>query len=39
MTPISVKFGLFNYAAKNTGGCADFDYFHINDEISDRSKQ
>ena len=23
------RFGLFNYAAKNTGGYADFDYFHI----------
>jgi beta-xylosidase len=24
------RFGLFNYATKNTGGYADFDYFHIN---------
>jgi beta-xylosidase len=23
------RFGLFNYAAKTTGGYADFDYFHI----------
>jgi beta-xylosidase len=27
------RFGLFNYATKNTGGFADFDYFHIG-EIS-----
>ncbi len=24
------RFGLFNYATKNIGGYADFDYFHIN---------
>lgn len=28
------RFGLFNYATENTGGVADFDYFHINDQIS-----
>jgi len=28
------RFGLFNYATKNTGGFADFDYFHIDDKIS-----
>ena len=28
------RFGLFNYATKNTGGFADFDYFHISDQIS-----
>lgn len=28
------RFGLFNYATKNTGGFADFDYFHIEDKIS-----
>lgn len=28
------RFGLFNYATQNTGGFADFDYFHIEDEIS-----
>ena len=28
------RFGLFNYATKNTGGYVDFDYFHINDTIS-----
>lgn len=28
------RFGLFNYATKNTGGFVDFDYFHINDKIS-----
>jgi beta-xylosidase len=25
------RFGLFNYATKNTGGYADFDFFHITD--------
>ncbi|GEP88765.1 Beta-xylosidase [Chitinophaga terrae (ex Kim and Jung 2007)] len=25
------RFGLFNYAAKTTGGYADFDFFHIED--------
>jgi beta-xylosidase len=29
------RFGLFNYATKNTGGFTDFDYFHISDKISD----
>ena len=28
------RFGLFNYATKNTGGYADFDYFRISDKIS-----
>ena len=28
------RFGLFNYATKNTGGYVDFDYFHIDDTIS-----
>ncbi len=28
------RFALFNYATKNTGGFADFDYFHINANIS-----
>jgi len=28
------RFGLFNYATKNVGGYVDFDYFHINDQIS-----
>ncbi len=28
------RFGLFNYATKNTGGFADFDFFHINDSIT-----
>jgi beta-xylosidase len=23
------RFGLFNYASRNTGGSADFDFFHI----------
>ncbi|WP_244215899.1 glycoside hydrolase family 43 protein [Pedobacter kyonggii] len=26
------RFALFNYATKNIGGYADFDYFHINDK-------
>ncbi len=29
------RFGLFNYATKNTGGFADFDYFRISEQISD----
>ena len=29
------RFGLFNYSTKNPGGFVDFDYFHINDQISD----
>jgi beta-xylosidase len=28
------RFGLFNYATKDPGGFADFDYFHISDQIS-----
>lgn len=28
------RFGLFNYATKNIGGFADFDFFHIEDKIS-----
>ncbi|HVX52230.1 MAG TPA: glycoside hydrolase 43 family protein [Chitinophagaceae bacterium] len=28
------RFGLFNYATKQTGGFADFDYFHISKNIS-----
>lgn len=28
------RFGLFNYATKNTGGYVDFDYFRIDDKIS-----
>lgn len=28
------RFGLFNYATKQVGGYVDFDYFHINDQIS-----
>jgi beta-xylosidase len=30
------RFGLFNYATKNVGGFADFDYFHIENKISKR---
>ena len=28
------RFGLFNYATKNVGGWADFDFFKIEDKIS-----
>lgn len=28
------RFTLFNYATKNVGGAADFDFFHISDKIS-----
>lgn len=28
------RFGLFNYATKNVGGFADFDYFRVDDKIS-----
>jgi beta-xylosidase len=28
------RFGLFNYATKNVGGYVDFDYFHIENQIS-----
>ncbi|HKG69914.1 MAG TPA: hypothetical protein VKA92_13665, partial [Segetibacter sp.] len=27
------RFALFNYATKNIGGSADFDYFHVSDSI------
>ena len=30
------RFGLFNYATQNTGGHADFDYFRIEDRISEK---
>lgn len=30
------RFGLFNYATKETGGYADFDWFRISDKIQDR---
>jgi beta-xylosidase len=30
------RFGLFNYATKNTGGTADFDFFHIDDAITSK---
>ena len=34
------RFGLYNYAAKNTGGYADFDYFRISGEITgNRTKE
>ena len=28
------RFGLFNYAGKNPGGYADFDFFHIENQLS-----
>lgn len=31
---IGYRFALFNYATKNTGGYADFDYFRITENIS-----
>ncbi|WP_128548610.1 glycoside hydrolase family 43 protein [Larkinella soli] len=31
------RFGLFNYAAKEPGGFADFDYFRVNDTITQPS--
>lgn len=31
------RFGLFNYASKNPGGYADFDYFRISDQISEKN--
>jgi beta-xylosidase len=31
------RFALFNYATKNIGGSVDFDYFHINDNISSKN--
>ncbi|MBI5383575.1 MAG: hypothetical protein HZA90_02700 [Verrucomicrobia bacterium] len=27
------RFGLFNYATKTAGGCADFDYFRVSDRV------
>jgi beta-xylosidase len=32
---IGYRFGLFNYATKETGGYADFDYFRISDHINE----
>nr|WP_294945400.1 glycoside hydrolase 43 family protein [uncultured Mucilaginibacter sp.] len=29
------RFALFNYATKEAGGSADFDYFHITDKVSE----
>ena len=31
------RFGLFNYATKSTGGYVDFDYFHVEDQITNSS--
>jgi len=31
---VGYRFGLFNYATKETGGFADFDYFRINNNIT-----
>jgi beta-xylosidase len=31
------RFGLFNYATKNPGGFVDFDFFHIDDKINERT--
>ncbi len=31
------RFGLFNYATKNIGGFADFDFFHISQNIEPKS--
>jgi beta-xylosidase len=31
---IGYRFSLFNYATKQPGGYADFDYFHITDQLS-----
>jgi hypothetical protein len=33
------RFGLFNYATKQSGGWADFDYFHIDDQIIENNEQ
>jgi beta-xylosidase len=33
---IGYRFALFNYATKNTGGFADFDYFRITETISNK---
>lgn len=30
------RFGLFNYATKNTGGYVDFDYFRITDKMTEK---
>jgi beta-xylosidase len=30
------RFALFNYATKNIGGYADFDYFHVSDSIDSK---
>lgn len=32
------RFALFNYATKEPGGYADFDFFHISDQISQHDK-
>jgi beta-xylosidase len=32
------RFGLFNYATKNTGGSADFDFFRIEEKITKTEK-
>jgi len=29
------RFGLFNYATKTPGGCADFDFFRVSQKLSD----
>ena len=31
------RFGLFNYATKEVGGFADFDFFRIEEQISNKS--
>jgi beta-xylosidase len=31
------RFGLFNYATKNIGGFTDFDFFHIEDKITNNN--
>jgi len=31
------RFGLYYYSSKNPGGCADFDFFHISDQISENN--
>jgi beta-xylosidase len=31
------RFGLFNYATKTPGGFVDFDYFHINEQITKKN--
>lgn len=35
---IGYRFALFNYATKNIGGSADFDFFHITNTISGTNK-